>query len=157
MLKKAQQGPEEFKKRDIRLRFIGDRSLFPSQLVPLIDQFEKETAHCKTLQVSFLFCYGGRQEIVAAVKSIARDIKEGKIQEDNITPELLNRYMWNKDLPDPDLIIRTGYVSRLSNFLIYQAAYSELYMMECYWPEITKDHLQKAYDTFVNTQRRFGT
>jgi undecaprenyl diphosphate synthase len=157
MLKKAQEGPDEFKKQDIRLRFIGDRSLFPSQLASLIDQFEKETADCKTLEVSFLFCYGARQEIVAAAKSVAQKVKAGLLKEEDITPELFEDHLWNKNFPDPDLIIRTGHVSRLSNFLLYQAAYSELYMMDCYWPEITKERLQKAYDEFTNIQRRFGT
>lgn len=157
MMKEAQKGVDEFKKNDIRLRFIGDRSLFPSQLLPLLDKFETETAGCKTITVCFLFCYGARQEIVAAAKSLARDIKTGKIKEDDINPELFREHMWNKDIPDPDLIIRTGYVSRLSNFLLYEAAYAELYMMDCYWPDLTKDHLQKAYDAFTNTQRRFGT
>lgn len=157
MMQEAQKGVDEFKKNDIKLRFIGDRSLFPAHLLPLLDKFETETADCKTITVIFLFCYGGRQEIVAAAKSIAREIKHGTIKEDDICQDLLKEHMWNKDIPDPDLIVRTGYESRLSNFLIYQAAYSELYMMDCYWPEITKDHLQKAYDAFMNAQRRFGT
>lgn len=157
MMKEAQKGVEEFKKNDIRLRFIGDRSLFPSQLLPLLDKFETETADCKTITVAFLFCYGARQEIVAAAKSLAHDVRIGKIKEEDINSELIRQHMWNKDMPDPDLIIRTGYVSRLSNFLLYEAAYSELYMMDCYWPDLTKDHLQKAYDAFMNTQRRFGT
>ncbi len=157
MMAEAQKGADEFKKNGIRLRFIGDRSLFPSHLLPLLDQFEKETADCKTITVAFLFCYGARQEIVAAAKSLAHDVKVGKIKEDDINPELVRQHMWNKDMPDPDLIIRTGYVSRLSNFLLYEAAYSELYMMDCYWPDMNKEHLQKAYDEFRNTQRRFGT
>jgi len=156
VLKKAQEGTHEFKKNDVRVRFIGDRSLFPPQLVPLIDQFEKETAHCQTLQVSFLFCYGARQEIAAAARMLAHDVKVGKVKEEDITDDLFDSYLWNKDFPDPDLIIRTGYASRLSNFLLYQAAYSELYMMDCYWPEVTKEHFQKAYDEFTHSERRFG-
>lgn len=157
MMAEAQKGADEFKKNGIRLRFVGDRSLFPTHLAPLLDQFEKETAEGKTLEVAFLFCYGSRQEIVAAVKSVAKKVKMGKIKEEDITPELFKDHLWNKQFPDPDLIIRTGFVSRLSNFLLYQAAYSELYMMDCYWPEVTKERLQKAYDEFTNIQRRFGT
>ena len=156
MMQEAHKGIEEFKKNDIRLRFIGDRSLFPTQLLPLLEQFEKETAHCQTLHVAFLFCYGGQQEIAAAAKNIARKVKAGELDEDDITPELFNKHLWTHELPEPDLIIRTGYASRLSNFLLYQAAYAELCMLDCYWPDITKAKLQEVYDRFLNSQRRFG-
>lgn len=156
MLKEAYKGVEEFKKHDIRVRFIGDRTLFPQELIPHIDQFEKETAHCDTLHVSFLFCYGGQQEIAAAAKNIAHKVKMGELAEDDITPELFGQHLWTHDLPEPDLIMRTGYVSRLSNFLLYQAAYAELFMLDCFWPDITKEKLQEVYDQFVKSQRRFG-
>lgn len=156
MVQEAEKGTEEFKKYGIRLRFIGDRSLFPEQLIPLLDRVEKETAHLDTLQVNFLFCYGGRQEIASAAKNIARKVKSGELKEDDITPELMSRHLWTADIPDPDLIIRTGSFSRLSNFLIYQAAYSELYILDCLWPDLTKEHLQEAYDAFMNCKRNFG-
>lgn len=156
MLQEAQKGIDEFKKHDIRVRFIGDRSLFPAQLVPYIDQFEKETAQCDTLHVSFLFCYGGQQEIAAAAKNIAHKVKAGELDEDDITPELFEKHLWTHELPAPDVILRTGSVSRLSNFLLYQAAYAELFMLDCFWPDITKEKLQDVYDQFVKRQRRFG-
>ncbi|CAN5172583.1 polyprenyl diphosphate synthase [soil metagenome] len=157
MLQEAHKGIEECKKHDIRIRFIGDRSLFPAELVPYLDQFEKETAHCQTLQVSFLFCYGAQQEIAAAAKNIARKVKAGQLAEEDITPGLINQHLWTHELPEPDMIIRTGNVSRLSNFLLFQAAYAELCMLDCFWPDITKDKLQHVYDNFLNRQRRFGT
>jgi undecaprenyl diphosphate synthase len=156
MLLEAKNGCEEFKKQDIRIRFIGDHNLFPEQLRPYLDQFEKETAHCKTLQATFLFCYGGRQEIASAAKTIAHKVKIGELAEDEITPEIFAQYLWTRELPEPDLIIRTGFVSRLSNFLLYQAAYAELYMLDCYWPDITKEKLQRVYDHYMNCERRFG-
>lgn len=156
MIQEAHKGVQEFKKHDIRVRFIGDRSLFPEQLIPLLDQFEKETAHCQTLQVNFLFCYGAQQEIAAAAKNIARKVKAGELAEDDITPELVSRHLWTHEIPVPDLIIRTGYVSRLSNFLLFQAAYAELFMLDCYWPDITKEKLQAVYNQYFTNQRRFG-
>ncbi len=156
MMQEADKGADEFKKHGIKLRFLGDRSLFPSQLVPLIDQFEKETAHCQTLQVNLLFCYGAQQEIAMAAKAIAQKCKAGQLDADAITPELFAQHLWTQDLPEPDLIIRTGYVSRLSNFLLFQAAYAELYMIDCYWPEIGKEMLQDIYDRFVRSKRNFG-
>lgn len=156
MVKEAEKGTQEFKKYGIRLRFIGDRNLFPEQLSPLLDQVEKETAHLDTLNVTFLFCYGGRQEIASAAKNIAHKVKLGQLQEDDITPELVSQHLWTAEIPDPDLIIRTGSFSRLSNFLIYQAAYSELYVLDCLWPDLNKEHLQDAYDAFMECKRNFG-
>lgn len=157
MLQEAHKGIEQFKKHDIRIRFIGDRSLFPPELLPYIEEFEKETAHCATLHVSFLFCYGAQQEIAAAAKNIARKVKAGELLEDDITPEQVSKHLWTHELPEPDLIIRTGYVTRLSNFLLFQAAYAELFMLDCFWPDIDKQRLQQVYDHFLNNQRRFGT
>lgn len=156
MQHEAEKGVQEFKKHDIRIRFIGDRSLFPEQILPFIDQFEKETAQCDTLHVSFLFCYGGQQEIAAAAKTIAHKVKAGELDEEEISPELFASHLWTHELPEPDLIIRTGYVSRLSNFLLYQAAYAELFMLDCFWPDMSKQKLQEVYDQFIKRQRRFG-
>lgn len=157
MAHEAHKGVDEFKKHDIRVRFIGDRALFPAQLVPLLEQFETETAHCHTLHVSFLFCYGAQQEIAAAAKNIARKVKAGEIGEDDITPELVSKHLWTHEIPPPDVIVRTGYVSRLSNFLLFQAAYAELFMLDCFWPDITTQKLQDVYDQYLNRHRRFGT
>lgn len=156
MATEAKKGADEYKKQGICIRFRGDRSLFPSSLIPLLDDIEKETAGMQKLQVTLLFCYGGRQEIVAAVKNIIKDVKNGSRHEDEISPDSFHSYLWTADLPDPDLIIRTGCVSRLSNFLLYQAAYSELYMLDCLWPDVTKEHLQDALDFYANTKRTFG-
>lgn len=156
MVKEAEKGLDEFKKNGIRLRFVGDRSLFPSQLIPLLENAEKETAENSNLTVVFLFCYGGRQEIYAAVKEIADKVSSGEIIREHITPELLDKTLWTGDLPDPDLIIRTGGFSRLSNFLLYKAAYSEFCFLDCLWPDLTLEHLQKAYDDFLECKRNFG-
>jgi|ERR1700733_9351468 len=156
MLKEAQKGADIFKQRGIRLRFVGDRTLFPASLQPLLDSLEQETAHCDVLTVNMLFCYGSRQEVASAVKKIAVQVKQGLLREDDITPELISTHLWTGLIPDPDLIIRTGGFSRLSNFLLYQSAYSELQVLDCMWPDLTTDHLQNAYDVFVNCKRNFG-
>lgn len=156
MVQEAQKGVAEFRKYGVRLRFRGDRSLFPQDLSPLLDRVERDTADMDVLHVTFLFCYGGRQEIANAAKHVAVDLKAGKISEEAITPELLSSYLWTYDLPDPDLVIRTGGYSRLSNFLLYQAAYSEIYVLDCLWPDITTEHLEEAYTAFVQSTRNFG-
>jgi undecaprenyl diphosphate synthase len=157
MVQEAQKGLEEFKKNGIRLRFIGDRSLFPEQLAPLLENAEKETANNTNLTVIFLFCYGGQQEIFAAVKDIADKVNAGTLSVEQVTPELLNQTIWTGSIPDPDLIIRTGGFSRLSNFLLYKAAYSEFCFLDCLWPDLSFEHLQKAYDDFLECKRNFGT
>lgn len=144
-------------KNKIRLVFIGDRSLFPDSLIPIIQEAEQRTQTFTNLTVNLLFCYGGRQEIVSGIKKIIHHLKTGQISEDSISDELFERYLWTSGIPAPDLIIRPGGVKRLSNFLIYQAAYSELYFLDCLWPELTHEHLENALAFFYNTQRNYGT
>ncbi|HZW61388.1 MAG TPA: polyprenyl diphosphate synthase [Candidatus Babeliales bacterium] len=153
----AQQSLEEFLKQGIRIRFIGDRSLFPASVLSTCQLLEQQTAHLTKLNLNFLFCYGARQEIVGGIKTLVRKVMEGIISEDEISPELFRECLWTKDIPEPDLIIRTGNVKRLSNFLLYQAAYSEFYFLDCLWPELTTEHLEAALTSYNNCQRNFGS
>lgn len=143
-------------KKEIRIKFVGDRTQFPSSIIPVCKKLEESTAHFSKLQVNFLFCYGGRQEIVGGVKKIIHDIKAGILQEDQLTDELFAQKLWTAGIPDPELIVRTGGVRRLSNFLLYQAAYTELYFLDCLWPELTPTHLDDALTFFENCQRNYG-
>lgn len=156
LVKEAEKGTEKYVKQGVRVRFIGDRSLFPNVVRKSCEQVEKETAHLEKLNVNFLFCYGGRQELVDGVKTIARKVKEGELSEDAIDEKLLNQHLWCGCSPDPELIVRTGGAQRLSNFLLYQSAYSELHFLDCFWPEITMEDLERVYEDFVGRGRRFG-
>lgn len=147
----------ELKKEGIRIRFIGDRTKFPPEVVESCAYAEQETADCNVLNVNLLFCYGGRQEIVAGVKKIITDVKHGKLTEDELDQEMLSRYLWTDGIPDPDLVFRPDGDHRLSGFLLYQSAYTELYFSDCLWPEVNEVHLQKAYDYFKRCSRNFGT
>lgn len=147
---------EEFKKKDIMIRFVGDRTLFPKSIRSLCEKVEKETSTGSTLIVTFFICYGGRQEIVDTVKRIAVKVKKGDLQEADITQDVVNCFLWTNGLPYPDLIIRTGGRYRLSNFLLFQAAYSEFYFFDCLWPDITEQDLQKAVTYFNDCQQNFG-
>jgi undecaprenyl diphosphate synthase len=140
----------------IRIRFIGDRAFFPTSVVPACEEIESKTAHLKTLQVQFLFCYGSRQEIVEGVKSLARRVQAGVLDPEEITADLLINSFWSADIPEPDLIIRTGGCKRLSNFLLYQSAYSELYFLDCLWPDLSETHLKQAITYFQTCKRNFG-
>lgn len=141
----------------VRLHFIGDWALFPPQLVSLCQELEKKTEACSRLQVQILFCYGGQQEIVSAVQSLAKQVIAGSIAVDAISKELLEKELWTHQFPHPDLIIRPGGHKRLSNFLLYQAAYAEIYFTDTLWPDITETELSSLYNQWQETQRNFGT
>ncbi len=148
---------EFLKKQGIRICFIGDRDLFPASLVSVCDSVEAETKDGAILQVNLLFCYGSRQEIVGGIKKIIAQVKAGLLSADDISEESFSDYLWTHGIPEPDLIVRTGGSSRLSNFLLYQAAYSELYFLDCLWPEVTAEHLERVISLFNTCQRNFGT
>lgn len=145
-----------FLKRGIRIRFIGDRDRFPSSILTTIERVERETAHLTTLNVNFLFCYGARQELVGGVKHLVKKIQRGELSAENITEQELEDALWTAGIPEPDLIIRTGGAQRLSNFLLYQAAYAEFCFLDCLWPDISEQHLTNAVDAFTDRQRNFG-
>ena len=144
------------KERNVCARFIGERSLFPEHVIPTCNLVEQETKDCSALFVQILFCYGGRQELVAAVKKLVQKVKEGLILEDQITEEVLHDALWMAGIPDPELIIRTSGVQRLSNFLTYESVYSEFCFLDCLWPEITEKDLAHAVDSYLGIRRNFG-
>ncbi len=147
---------DEFIKKGVSVSFIGDRSLFPKEMLPVCQDIEAQTKGLSALKVNLLFCYGGQQEIVSGVKSIARKVKTGELDQDAISDELLEQHLWTSGIPDPDLIVRTGGVRRLSNFFLFKAAYSEFYFLDCFWPEITHTHLESIVESFYTRQRNFG-
>lgn len=146
----------ELIKQGVRVRFIGDRSKFPAQLLDSINQAEEKTKHLDVLNLNLLFCYGATAEITQAIKDIARRVKEGLLQIEDITENMVKSSLWTAGIPDPDLIVRTGGARRLSNFLLLQAAYSEFSFLDCFWPEVTEQHLETCIANFENTQRNFG-
>jgi len=156
LAQEAVQDIATFKQKNVKIRFIGDRTLFPKSVKPVCEALEKETNDCNGLYLTFLLCYGGRQEIVDVTKRIATHIKKGDLQTADITPEIFNRFLWTAELPSPDLIIRTGGHHRLSNFLLFQGAYSELYFLDCLWPDISLQDLEKAATYFDNCQKNLG-
>ena len=147
---------EEIQKNNARARFIGDRELFPDSIRPVIEKIESESFHNTGLQVNLLFCYGGQQEIIAGVKSLIKKIKSGELKEDEITEKQLEKELWMGSFPAPDMILRTSGIKRLSNFLTFQGAYSELHFIDCMWPDINEKHLEAAIEYFDKTKRNFG-
>lgn len=143
-------------KEQIRVKFVGDRSLFPQQLKPSLEQLEEETKNYSRLTLNVLFCYGAQQEMVSSVKKIVAEVQAGTLAVDDISESTIMHSLWTNGTPPPDLILRTGGVRRLSNFLLYQAAYSEFYFLDCMWPEIQREDFLGAVDYFEECKRNFG-
>jgi len=143
-------------KEQIRVRFIGDINFFPIEIKDVIFELENETKNFDRLTLNLFFCYGARQELVHAVKALAQRVKAGEITLGDISEKSISDSLWTSGIPDPDLIIRTSDSVRLSNFMLYQAAYSELKFLNCYWPEVTESMLQKCIDDFSQIKRNFG-
>lgn len=145
----------DFLEHGIKVRFIGDIKTAPQHVQQAIHRIESETAQGTNLQLNVLFCYGGRQEILSAIEHIIDDVKSGKLTEAP-TEEIFKKYLWTNNVPDPDLIIRTGGVKRLSNFLTYQTSYSELYFTDRLWPDLTMDDLHQAVEEYCIRTKNFG-
>ena len=141
-----------FNKKKIKLRIIGQKERLPQALQERIEEAEKLTKNNKERILNLAISYGGRPEIIQAVKNIIQK----KIPANKITEDLINKNLWTAGLPYPDLIIRTGGARRLSNFLTWQSAYSEFYFTKKFWPEFTKEDLDKALLDFSHRERRFG-
>jgi len=156
LLEHGKEYAQEMAMHNVRVRFVGDRSLMPDHLIAMCEFIEKTTEHGTALQLQLLFCYGGRQEIISGIKKICTDIQEGRCDIENIDENVLRKNMWMSGIPDPELIVRTGFANRLSNFLLFYVAYSELYFANCLWPEITEEELEKACNYFEECKRNFG-
>ena len=141
---------------DVRLKVIGRKEGLSKTLLDLIDEVEEKSKDRKKLTINIALNYGGRQEIVDAVKKIAKNVESGKICADDISEDTINDYIYTASIPDPDLIIRPSGELRLSNFLLWQCAYSEFWFSEILWPDFTPDKLKKALLDFQKRNRRFG-
>jgi undecaprenyl diphosphate synthase len=154
----------EFLKKDIdriiqngvRINIIGDIGLFSKPLQKEINYAMQKSKACTKMVLNIALAYGSRNEITNAMKQIAEKISAGELNVDDISEDLISQYLYTEGQPDPDLIIRTSGEMRLSNFLLYQAAYSELYFSTVMWPDFTPEEFDKALLEFNNRERRFG-
>lgn len=151
----AQQVPFLIK-NNVVLQFIGEPSRFSAVLQQHMAEAEAKTAHNTGLVFQVALNYGGRDELVVAMQRLAEQVQSGTLNPADITEETIQQHLYTYPQPDPDLIIRTGGESRLSNFLMWQSAYSELLIEETLWPDFTPDKLTQAIETFAQRQRRFG-
>ncbi len=143
-------------KQNVRIRFIGDCSAFSEKLQNKINHATELTLSNTGLQLNIAVNYGGRWDVAQSCKTIAEKIKRAEISVNDVDAELINQHVCLSDLPDPDLFIRTGGEKRISNFLIWQLAYTELYFTDVLWPDFDKEELTEALSWFSSIQRRFG-
>lgn len=155
-LGEMQEREEENEKAGYNIHFIGSREGMPEDIVALMDIVESRSSDKNKIHINIAVNYGGRAEIVHSVKEIAKMVQSGEISLDDIDEDLISNNIYTKNQPDPDLIIRPSGEQRLSNFLIWQAAYAEFYYDDVLWPDFTEKDLDKAIEVYNKRNRRFG-
>lgn len=146
----------KLKEEKVRVSFIGDRGKFPADLVAQMNDLEQDTKEFDQFRVVLAMSYGGRDDITRAIQKIARQAAGGFIKPEEIDVKMVDSCLSTSEIPDPDLIIRTSGEERVSNFLLWEMAYSEFYWAEAYWPDFDENELDKAIESFQKRQRRFG-
>lgn len=147
---------EIFMKNNVRFRVVGDRSRIPEVVNKKLAETEEHTAGNTTMTMVVALSYSSKLELTTAAKQIAQEVKDGKLSVDDITEETINDHLWTNFMPDPELLIRTGGELRISNYLLWQCAYSEFYFCDTYWPDFMEEDLYKAIYSYQSRQRRFG-
>ncbi len=144
------------KENNMQVRVIGDVSILTPKMQDSIRELEEKSKNNTGLKLQVAINYGGRDEIIRSIKYLATDLNKKNIKIDDIDEQLFNKYLDTADIPDPDLLIRTSGEQRLSNFLLWQLAYTEFYFTDVYWPDFNKEELIKAIEYYNNRDRRFG-
>lgn len=140
----------------VRIRILGRLELLPEDIQQSAHYVMEMTKHYESYHLNIALAYGGREEIITAIQRIAGDVKKGKMNLSDISQSTVSSYLYTTGLPDPDLILRTSGEERISNFLLWQIAYSELYFSDVYWPAFQKRDFLRAIRTYQNRKRRFG-
>ena len=147
---------QELRKNNVRIRFIGERDMLDADIVAAMEKLEAETAGNDGLTLCIALSYGSRQEIVNAAKKAAALVQKGDMSVEDIDVKLFSDMLYTKDIPDPDLLIRTSGEQRLSNYLLWQLAYTEFYFTPTFWPDFNKNELTDIINDFKTRERRYG-
>jgi undecaprenyl diphosphate synthase len=147
---------EELAEQGVRVKIMGERSRFSEKVLSKIDDIEQTTAQGKRLTLILAFNYSSRREMLLATQAIARRVAAGEIRVEDIDEAMFSASLMTADVPDPDLIIRTSGEYRLSNFLLWQASYSELYFPEVLWPDFGEEDFNRALEMYAGRERRYG-
>jgi undecaprenyl diphosphate synthase len=146
----------EMVRNNIRLNAIGRMEDLPPDVQTILQETKQRTQHCDGMILNLALSYGGRSEILHAVQGIVSDLQKEKIKPEEITIQRFSQYLWTHGIPDPDLLIRTSGEFRISNFLLWQIAYTELYVTDTLWPDFDREELLKAIADYQSRERRFG-
>ena len=147
---------KKLKDKGVRVRVIGKRTDLPKDILHLVEKVESETVENNSLFLNIAFNYGGRDEITRAVAKIISEVQKGKIRASGLTERDFSNYLDTKDIPDPDLVIRTSGEVRVSNFQLWQTAYSEFVFLDVLWPDFSVKHLNQALEIYAKRHRRYG-
>ena len=157
LLRKYMEGSlRKAAKNNVRIRVIGDRTKLSADIVKSIENLERDTSGNTGLNFQIAINYGGRDEIRRAIGRLAKKVSDGEISAEEITEEIISKELDTADIPDPDLLIRTCGEQRISNFLLWQLAYTEFYFTPVPWPDFNREELEKAIDAYNGRERRFG-
>lgn len=143
-------------KNNIKLTLMGEMGRFPENTQELLLSVKEKTKHNSGLILNLALNYGARFEIIKAIKEITEQLQKGKLDVDSLDEDKLSQFLYTKDLPDPDLLIRTSGEMRISNFMLWQLSYTELYFCKKFWPDFTRNDLNKAISEYQKRERRFG-
>ena len=147
---------KELKEKGVCIRFIGEREMLPTDILKSMEKLEAETANNDKMTLCIALSYGSRQEIVHAAKKVAELVKRGDIRIEDIDEKIFSDMLYTHDIPDPDILIRTSGEQRISNYLLWQLAYSEFFFVEAYWPDFTKEMLNDVIEKYKTRERRYG-
>jgi len=150
------QKARELGKNGVRINFIGRRQGMPAEVLNAMDEAARVTTNSNTMTLNIAFNYGARGEMVDAIKLIATQVKDGLLKPEEIDEHIISSNLYTKGQPDPDLLIRTSGEERISNFLLWQLSYAELYFTEKCWPEFNEEQLMKALNSYAQRERRWG-
>lgn len=156
MVQAVAEETENIIKNNVQIMPIGNLSMLPPKTRAALDKCVEDTSKCTGSTIILALSYSSKWELTNAARQIALDLKEGKISEDQITEQMIESHLLTKDIPDPDLLIRTGGELRISNFLLWQLAYAEFYFTEELWPDFNGESLYKAIVDYQQRERRFG-
>ncbi|MGF9907399.1 isoprenyl transferase [Brevibacillus porteri] len=147
---------DELIERGVRIRMLGSKNELPSHTLKALLEAEEKTKDNSGLQLNFALNYGGRDELAKAFSMMAAQVKAGELQPEQLTEELISSYLYTSEIPDPDLLIRTSGEIRLSNFMLWQLAYTELWFTDVLWPDFTREHFYQAIVEYQGRARRYG-
>jgi len=156
LLKSLKDRLDELDKNKIKLTCIGNIDSLPSVVQKQLNEDIERTKNNKRMTLNLALSYSGRWELLEAIRSISNEVAEGKLSPDNITEKIISDHLTTKDMPEPELIIRTSGEFRVSNFLLWQIAYSEFVILDVFWPDFSKQHLFDAIKQYQKRERRFG-